>query len=247
VGEPDTDDEIQSLAQATNEVLARLDRQSAARRRFVADASHELKSPIANARVLVDTGERLPSPELRRRMGAELDRLQSLVDDLLFLARTDETAPPAPAPFDLDDVLFDEAERATLATELPIEAGGVRPARVLGDRAEVARAVRNLLDNAVRHARSRVTLAVEDGGDQWVVVVADDGAGVPAADRERIFERFTRLEADRARTGGGTGLGLSIVATIAGRNNGSVRLLDGPGARFELSLPAAPASPHPPS
>ena len=245
---PATADEIESLAATVNEVLGALEVQSVARRRFVADASHELKSPIANAKVLVDTAGADAEPGLSHAIGAELDRLQSLVDDLLFLARTDETAPPTPAPFDLDDVLFDEAERAMLRTPATIDAAGVVPARVRADRAEVARAVRNLVENAARHAASIVHISVErvervgpEDADHWAVVVTDDGSGVAAEDRERIFQRFTRLDGDRARSAGGTGLGLSIVASIATRNGGLVSVDDAPsgGARFRLVLPAA--------
>lgn len=252
VTEPATHDEIQALAEATNEVLARLDAQSAARRRFVADASHELKSPIANARVLLDTDDGTDPLGLQRRVTGELDRLQSLVDDLLFLARTDETVAPDPVTFDLDDLLFDEAERLQTGATVTIDAGGVQPAQVVADRSEVARAVRNLLENAVRHARSRVSVSIEpdpagqpDRASQleprWLVVVSDDGPGIPAADREKVFERFTRLDHDRARIQGGTGLGLSIVAAIATRNGGraAVDEVAGGGARFTLAVPAA--------
>ncbi len=106
---------------------------------------------------------------------SEVDRLQSLVDDLLFIARTDETNPGDPTPVDLDDVVFDEAERAAIRTYVDIDASGVQPAQVLADHDQVARAVRNLLENAVRHARSRVTVAIETHDDRCIVVVIDDG------------------------------------------------------------------------
>ncbi len=256
VTEPGTADEIDDLAATLNDVLGRLERQSEARRQFVADASHELKSPVANARILIETAPPAPAAsadvELRARLLTELDRLQSLVDDLLFLARTDETTPSVPEPFDLDDVAFDEAERAAIRTGLRIDASGIQPARVVADRGEVARAVRNLVENAVRHGRTRVVIAIEgsdagafDGGagrSGWTVVVADDGPGIAPADRDRVFARFARLAPERSRDEGGTGLGLSIVEGVAARNGGSVRLADhdGPGARFELTLPAAP-------
>ncbi len=241
VTEPSTGDEIEALARTTNAVLADLERQSEARRRFVSDASHELKSPIANARILVETGSDLPPETLRATLEAELDRLQSLVDDLLYLARTDEAVPVSPIPFDLDDVVFDEAERATTRASVDIDASGVQPARVVADRPEVARAVRNLLENAVRHARTRVDLAVVPDEAWWWVEVSDDGPGIPIEERDRVFERFTRLDGDRGRSEGGTGLGLSIVAAIAGRNGGGVLVDEAPGggARFRLRLPVA--------
>ncbi|MEM8923488.1 MAG: HAMP domain-containing sensor histidine kinase [Actinomycetota bacterium] len=249
VTEPETGDEIQSLAATVNAVLADLEQQSAARRRFVADASHELKSPIANARILLETATNDDRASVQRRLVPELDRLQALVDDLLFLARTDEATPPNAASFDLDDVLFDEAERAALRTEAIVDAGKVIPARVLADRTEVARAVRNLLENAARHARSRVSVAVtraeaEGGragvGPGWLVTIDDDGPGVAPEHRAQIFDRFVRLDDDRTRMEGGTGLGLSIVASIAARNGGGVAVEAAPGggARFLLQLPA---------
>ena len=234
VSEPGTNDEIDELAITLNSVLAELERQSEARRQFVADASHELKSPVANARALIETDGS------RRRTLGELDRLQAIVDDLLYLARTDEPVVGEPTQLDLDDIVFDEAERAASHTERRIDASGVQPARVIADRGEVARAVRNLIDNAVRHSESDVAISVEPGDGTWIVVVDDDGPGVPVVDRDRVFERFTRLEGARARSEGGTGLGLSIVASIASRNGGAVRVGEAPsgGARFELVVPA---------
>jgi len=245
VTEPDSGDEVAALATTLNDVLGQLESQSAARRRFVADASHELKSPVANARALIETGE--PSAELDHRVIGELDRLQSLVDDLLYLAGTDERAPTPPTVLvDLDDLAFDEAERVTARTTNRIDASGVQPAAVLGDRSGLARACRNLVENAVRHADSTVSIAIVDRDDHWVLVVADDGPGIPAHARERIFERFTRLADDRSRADGGTGLGLSIVAAVAEHHGGTIAVVDPPerpdttpssGARFELALP----------
>ncbi len=240
VAEPDTGDEVQALAKTTNDLLDRLEQQSVARRRFVADASHELKSPIANAKILLETtpvsGGDLVG--LHHQVVGELDRLQELVDDLLFLARTDETSPIQPTTFDLDDLVFDEAERAAIRTRHEIDGRGIQPARVVADRGEIARAVRNLVENAVRHARQRVTIAIEPGEGEWIVVVADDGPGVPPEDRVRIFDRFARLDNNRSRSDGGTGLGLSIVSSIAARNRGRITIADspGPGARFEFRL-----------
>ena len=244
VGEPGTGDEIEALATTTNSLLERLEVQSAARRRFVADASHELKSPIANAKAILETAE-APSQAAGQRVLGELHRLQDLVDDLLFLASTDEASPTTATSFDLDDVVFDEAERATVRTDKIIDASGVVPARAKADRNEVARAIRNLIENAVRHADHRVVAAIEPDGDRWMVVVADDGPGIPFEQRDRVFDRFTRLDSDRTRADGGTGLGLSIVASIAARNHGSVQVSSGhettstDGARFEFRLPRA--------
>jgi signal transduction histidine kinase len=235
VHEPDTNDEVHELATTLNEVLSRLERQSEARRQFVADASHELKSPVANARALLETGGSTG------RTLAELDRLQALVDDLLFLARTDETTSASPTVVDLDDLVFTEAERATIRTDVRIDASAVQPAQVMADGAQLARAIRNLLENAVRHAESTAAVGIDDGGDVWTIVVTDDGPGIPVADRERIFTRFARLESERSRGDGGTGLGLSIVEAIATGSGGTITVADhdGPGARLELALPKA--------
>ena len=242
--EPGTGDEIDALAVTMNEVLDRLEQESEARRRFVADASHELKSPVANARVLIETADAALSPaekQLRAGVLGELDRLQALVDDLLYLARTDETTQHRSDIVDLDDVVFDEAERVALRTDKAINAAGVQPAQVVGDRSDVSRAIRNLLENAVRHARTEVVVAIEIDDQWWVVVVGDDGPGIPLPDRDRIFQRFARLDEQRSRGDGGTGLGLSIVATIAARHRGSVQVVDqrGGGARLELRFRAA--------
>ncbi len=239
VTEPGTNDEIDDLAITLNGVLDQLEQQSEARRRFVSDASHELKSPVANARALIET----EGP--RARTLGELDRLQAIVDDLLYLARTDETVAGSPATIDLDDIVFDEAERATVHTDRRIDGSGVQPAQVVADRNEVSRAIRNLIDNAVRHAAERVAVSIEERPARWVVVVADDGPGIPEADRVNVFTRFARLEHDRSRGDGGTGLGLSIVESIAHRNGGSVAAVEPPGgagARLELSLPKAGAT-----
>ena len=232
IREPDTGDEVAHLAVTLNDVLDQLEQQSAVRQQFVSDASHELKSPIANARALVETGGD------ERAIVSELDRLQRLVDDLLYLARTDETAAAVPAPFDLDDVVFDECERAAALTDRELDASGVQPARVVGDRDEIARAVRNLIENAVRHCDARVEVAITDDRGQLVVVVADDGPGIPDDQRGRIFDRFVRVAEDRWRGDGGTGLGLSIVRSIAERHGGSASVTESElgGARFELRL-----------
>jgi signal transduction histidine kinase len=253
---PETGDELSRLATTMNELLDRIDLQRSAQRQFVADASHELKSPVANLRVLAETSDR-PADEhawqvLRSSMVGEAERLRSMVDDLLFLARSDEEALTSSDAIGvtanrhdvvhLDDVLFDEAERATAAAPegVHIDASGVVPASVRGDGAALSRLARNLIENAARHATSRVQVAVESGEATVRVHIDDDGPGVHEGDRERVFERFTRLDSDRARASGGTGLGLAIVARIAAIHGGSVTIStsDINGARFTLTLPA---------
>ena len=244
VRQPGSGDEIDELAITINDVLDRLDAQSLARRRFVADASHELKSPLANARVLLDTAtddELIDATATRQAVGRELDRLQALVEDLLYLARVDETAAHNPEQLDLDDIVFDEAERVAARSPKAIDASGVEPATVFADPREVARAIRNLVENAERFAVERVAIAIERTERDARVLIDDDGPGIPADERDRVFERFARLATDRARSDGGTGLGLAIVASIAERNDGSVTVSDSPlgGARFEVRFPAA--------
>lgn len=242
VERPDTEDEIADLADQMNELLDRLGAQQAVRRQFVSDASHELKSPVANARALIETSA---GDSSRSQVLHELDRLQAIVDDLLFLARHDETASASETEtVDLDDVVFAEAERLAAMSTKEVDASGVVPAQVAASRADVSRAVGNLLANAERHAQRRVTVSVGEIEGGWVVVVEDDGAGVPVAERERVFERFARADDGRARSSGGTGLGLAIVAAVADRWGGGVGVDDAPsgGGRFVLRLPREPGS-----
>lgn len=243
VTEPGSGDEVDELGATINTVLERLDDQTLRQRRFVADASHELKSPLANARAIIDTAQAQPDDEEFLRVtsgvGSELNRLRALVDDLLFLAQTDEGAPRQVRATDLADLIFDEAERVAATSEKRIDASGVAPVQVMVEPSEAARAIRNLVENAERFASERVTISVIESDTLATVVIADDGPGIPAADRDAVFERFGRLENDRGRAAGGTGLGLSIVASIATANGGSVVLSDAPtgGAEFALSFP----------
>lgn len=252
IGLPGTQDEIEGLARSMNEVLHRLQYQTVLRKQFVSDASHELKSPIANAKILIETtptdATTVELQHVHQTLQRELDRLASLVDDLLFLAKGDEGALRTDTlPVNLDDVIFDEAERLGIRSDVFIEAGMVEPLQVQGDGGQLTRAIRNLLENAERHAASMVKVSIEHGAETARVVVEDDGQGVAASDRNTIFERFTRSSSDRARvkptpSSGpeGTGLGLSIVADIAASHDGSVWVEDRGterGARFVLELP----------
>lgn len=238
VDDPGTGDEIAELAGQMNRLLDRLGHQQSLRRQFVSDASHELKSPLANARMLVETADAASDRSLAL---GELDRLRAIVDDLLFLAEHDETTSADPQVVDLDDVVFTEAERLAATIGLTVDASRVVPARVAATTAEVARAVGNLLTNAGRHGRERIEVSVGEADSMWIVTVDDDGPGVPESERERIFERFSRLDDARGRDGGGTGLGLAIVASVAERWGGRVTVGDSPlgGARFRLLLPKA--------
>ncbi|MET9505374.1 HAMP domain-containing sensor histidine kinase [Streptomyces sp. NPDC006622] len=234
VPEPDTHDEVARLARTTNETLAALETAVERQRRFVADASHELRSPIASLRTQLEVGA--AHPELLDVPGAVEDtvRLQRLAADLLLLARLDAGERPADARVDL----------AALARE---ESGGrgrvtvdAEPAEVSGSGGQLRRVLANLLDNAERHARETVAVTVRREGRWAVVTVADDGDGVPEADRERVFERFVRLDAARSRDDGGAGLGLAIARDVAVRHGGTLTVGGTPegGAVFRLRLPA---------
>ncbi|MFC9508805.1 sensor histidine kinase [Streptomyces sp. NPDC057002] len=235
VPEPDTHDEIARLASTTNETLAALETSVERQRRFVADASHELRSPIASLRTQLEVAA--AHPELLDLDGAVEDtvRLQHLAADLLLLARLDAGERPNDAGVDLAGLAREEAEGRTGVT---VDA---EPVEVAGSRGQLGRVLANLLDNAQRHARSAVTVSVRREGDRAVVGVADDGDGVPEADRERIFERFVRLDAARSRDDGGAGLGLAIARDVAVRHGGTLTAGQGPagGALFELRLPLA--------
>ncbi|MER7716477.1 ATP-binding protein [Streptomyces flaveolus] len=233
---PDTHDEIARLASTTNETLAALESSVERQRRFVADASHELRSPIASLRTQLEVAA--AHPELLDLDGAVEDtvRLQRLAADLLLLARLDAGERPADARVDLAALARAQAQgRAGV---------GVRAedaVAVAGSRGQLERVLANLLDNAQRHARSAVEVSVRRDGDVAVAAVADDGEGVPPADRERIFERFVRLDAARSRDDGGAGLGLAIARDVAVRHGGTLTVRDAPagGALFELRLPVA--------
>ena len=222
---PGSDDEIGQLAVTMNSMLDRIESHERSLRQFTADASHELKSPVANLRALVDTAD-LADPAwdaLRARLVAESDRLRDLVDNLLFLASHEAGRPVEhPTAVAVDDLLFAEAELLAATGDLAVDLGGVQPATVQGSPAELGRLVRNLVDNAARHARTRVALGVEDDGTGVTVTVGDDGPGIDPAHHERIFERFTRLDEARARDAGGAGLGLAIVRHIADGHGAAV-------------------------
>lgn len=243
---PDTRDEIHRLARTMNGMLERLDRSHRAQQQFVSDASHELRSPIASIRQYAelerDHPGALPDGELVSVVLAEGLRLQDLVESLLLLTRLDERAVVVQRrPVDLDDVVLAEVRRLRDTTALVVDAAGIAPARVLGDERMLARVVRNIVDNAARHATGRVALGVSTAGATVELTVDDDGPGVPEADRSRVFDRFVRLDDARARDVGGSGLGLAIVADVVRAHGGRVNVSASPlgGARFVVTLPAA--------
>lgn len=248
VEDPRTGDELGRLAHTLNDMLGRLEDSQRAQRRFISDASHELKSPLAVLRQYAEVAaahpDRVTPGELTETVLDEGQRLERLVQGMLVLARADEHALTITAvDVDLDDVLYAEAQRLRALGKVETDAAAVRPVRVHADAALVRQAVRNLVDNAARHASARVVLASEVADRMAVVTVDDDGPGVSPDQRERVFERFVRLDDARSRDAGGSGLGLAIVREIAVRHGGSARLVESPlgGARAELRLPLAPA------
>lgn len=230
-------DEIGALAQTLNEMLDRLEASAARQRTFVADAAHELRSPVAALRAAVDVAlahpEAYPGTDLPTALEEDLRRMQALVDDLLLLARVG-SAPARHRPVDLTEL----AREAVAAAQIPdtVEVTLTGAGTASGDRDALVRVLRNLLDNAGRHAASQVQVTVADG----LVTVDDDGAGIDPADRERVFERFVRLEEARGREAGGSGLGLAIAREIARDHGGDVVLAEAPsgGLRATVRLTA---------
>ena len=211
-------------------------------RTFVADAAHELQSPLASYRTQLEVAQRQDDPSRWRQVSvdllAETDRMERLVRDLLFLARQDSQV-TATSLVDLDDIVREEVARVRAATAVDIDASGVSAAPVRGSRDDLARLVRNLLANAVRHASATVEVACRQDGSGTVLIVADDGPGIDPDLREAVFERFRRGDPARGHESG-TGLGLSIVRSVAERHEGRVRIVDADrGARFEVRLPRA--------
>jgi len=228
-----------------NEMLDRLEASQQRQRRFVSDASHELRTPLA---VLRQTGEvarahpgALPPDEVADAVLEESARMQRLVEQLLLLTRADEGAVARhPRDVDVDDLVLAETRRLR-DRGLEIDVSQVHHARVRGDEPALGQVVRNLVDNAARHAQSVVAVSVEERADTVEVAVEDDGPGVPEDQRARVFERFVRLDEARARDDGGSGLGLAIVEEIVRAHGGSVALSSSSlgGARFVVRLPRA--------
>jgi signal transduction histidine kinase len=243
---PAAADEIHALAVTLNEMLDRLAEARERQRSFVADAAHELRSPLASIQAQLEVAERLgEGGTLPADLMMDLKRLSGLVEDLLLLARADaDTRPPARLiPVDARD-LVTEMTTTYLHARVPVLLSTNGSMMIMGDPEELRRAVGNLVDNAVRHARTRVEVAAELDHDQALISVSDDGPGIPLADRERVFERFTRLDDSRGRSSGGAGLGLAIVRELVTRAGGTVALTAASSpwtVRAELRLPVAPS------
>ena len=244
-------DEIHRLAITLNGMLDRLGSARRRQRQFVADAAHELRNPLAGMRTQLEVARRHPAgthwPELVDDLLLDTERLASMADDLLLLARADEGAtarPPVPVP--VAEALLTVAARYRSA-RVPVrhqDDEGNSDLLARADPEDLHRILTNLVDNAVRHARSGVRLAAEAADGQVRISVTDDGPGIPVADRSRVFARFTRLDDARVGDEGGAGLGLAIVADLLRRQGGTIHLRDaGPGLRAEVLLPRARESP----
>ena len=241
LSDPPGRDEIARLGATMNRMLARLEEGQERQRRFISDASHELRSPVTSIRqhaeVALSHPDATSTEELAEVVLEEDLRLQHLVEDLLLLTKIDEgTFRLRTEAVDLDDVVLEEAKRLRATTDLRIDTGGVSAGRVAGDGGQLKRLVRNLTDNARRHSHGAVALWLGEREGGVVLGVEDDGDGIPASERDRIFQRFVRLDDARDRDSGGVGLGLAIVAEIAAAHEATVSVFRSRlgGARFEV-------------
>jgi signal transduction histidine kinase len=245
VPEPGTGDEIHSLAQTMNAMLARLEDAAARQRSFVSDAAHELRSPLAALRAELDVAARHQQsadwPAVLDRLGAGTRRMERLIEDLLVLAVAEEQGVTRRREVDLDDIVIRQLEPLRATTRLTLDVAGLNAGRVWGDPDQLERVVANLIDNAERHAATTIAveLHVTDGTAE--LVVADDGPGVAPEFRHRIFDRFARLDEARDRHSGGAGLGLAIARRIVEEHGGTIGVVDAPGgARLVVRLPTGP-------
>jgi signal transduction histidine kinase len=235
---PDSDDELRSLAGALNGLLARRDEATERLRKFTGDAAHELRSPVASIRVQAEVAVANPDPELSQEVLTDIvreaERLSTLVDGLLTLARSDAGELPTVQPVDLVAAAQEAIARcgsAHVALQAPTGSAWVRAAPT-----EVDLVLDNLLRNACLYARAQITVSVFPAGGYVRLVVDDDGPGIAAEHREKVFDRFYRVQDDRARQTGGSGLGLALVAEVVRRRSGTVTVSESPdgGARFQV-------------
>jgi signal transduction histidine kinase len=247
VSQPTTDDEIRLLADTLNDMLVRLESGTRAQRDFVSAASHELRTPIAVIRNVLEVAQSTDAPDWREIADSVLEedvRMERLVDDLLLIARTDAGVSRSEhwTAVDLDDIVFEEARR--VPSPIQIDVSRVSAGQVNGDVEQLRRVVRNLFDNALRHATQAIAVDLSSVGGRVSVAVDDDGPGVAPEDRTRIFERFVRLDESRTRSDGGAGLGLAIVTELVDSFGGEVHVESSErlgGARFVFTLPDARA------
>ncbi len=251
---PPTRDEVSALAKTLNAMLDRITTARRKQRAFVADAAHELRSPLASMRTQLDVAAHLgEGGTLPADLLPDVDRLAALVDDLLLLARADDSGAATrqlrpSSDIDVAALVLEVAARYPNA-RVPVRVAPGLGSRRLHSKArpdDLARALGNLVDNAVRHARASVVLDATAVGHRLELSVTDDGHGIPVAERDRVFDRFTRLDEARDRDSGGSGLGLAITRALVLRNGGTIRLEDaaprgndesGAGLRAVISLP----------
>ncbi len=233
-------DEVTDLGETLNAMLDRVEAASNRQRQFISDASHELRSPVASIRTQLESALRSPTPDwpaVAELVLAEDARLDHLVANLLDLARIEEGRVSPRAEVDVDEIVLAQRPRFT---SVSLDLSGVLAGRVWGNQGELTSVVRNLLDNAARHAESRVSVSLQTIGPWVVLRVGDDGPGIPVAERDAVFERFARLQDGRARDQGGTGLGLALTRRIVEQHGGRITVEDDPlgGACFVVSLPS---------
>ncbi|MGW4691280.1 sensor histidine kinase [Kitasatospora cineracea] len=246
---PAARDEIAALAVTTNLTLDRLEHALDEQRRLVADAAHELRTPVAVLLSTLDVAlahpDRADWRAVAERAHTDTTRLHRLTEDLLLLHRSEEQ-PAGPATVEWHDLVEEQLAERAFGGERRIRTGPLEPATVPGTEPLLGRVVGNLLDNAVRHAADAITVSLRTVDGRAVLTVADDGPGIPAADRERVFERFVRLDEARSRTDGGAGLGLSLVRGIVEGLGGSAEAVEpsaGAGAELVVRLPLDPSDP----
>ena len=246
VSVPRSEDEIGRLGKTLNSMLDRLEISDQRQRRFVSDASHELRNPLAGMRTQLEVELLYPEAskveEGRQALLRSTLRLQELTEDLLLLAISDGNTPLTyRKEFDLGEIVLREVDGFPLSPGVFVDSSKVENVRLWGDESQLQRVLINLLENANRFAESRILVSVRANGDSAFLEVADDGPGIPVADRERIFERFSRLDNSRSRHEGGTGLGLAIAKEIVLAHGGEIGLSEGKnGAHFVVRLPMHP-------
>ena len=243
---PRVDDEVGRLAHTMNALLDRLQSANERQARFLSDASHELRTPLAVTRTRLEVGLRHTGttdwPHTARAVLEQSRRMERLVSELLTLVRADGGVAGLSVDVDLEDLVRSAVTDARASSpRAVVDLSHLLAGRVHGDPDQLRRVVANLLDNALRHARAMVIVSLRVDGARVTLTVDDDGPGIDAADRQRVFQRFTRLDDSRARTSGGAGLGLAIVSELVMAHGGTVRVDTSPagGARFVVELPEA--------
>lgn len=246
VSEPRAVDEVGRLARTMNRLLDRLQISHDRQTRFVSDASHELRSPLATVRTRLEVALRAPAKadwtSVAEASLRQTTRMERLVDDLLMLARTDTKRVVDPVVVDLDEIIREEVGYLRSTSTIALDTSRVSGGRVLGQPDDLRRVIVNLTTNAIQFAKSAVSVSLLPTEDSVLLTIDDDGPGVPADQRERIFHRFMQLEESRVHGGrSGAGLGLAIVADVVTRHGGSIGVGVSPsgGARFAVTLPAA--------